>query len=212
MTDDPLEAIRERHAKSTMGDWCKMEGYPYPCRDRRDADALAAQRLSHVDRHLLREALRTEMISMGTFAHVSRAAEERVLDRLADAVLAVPGVSEAPLRERIEALCAQMETWPVQTPKAIALNIRAVLDPPPDPLETIRQRQIVVNRAQVAAAQLIMYLDRQDGNETDPRIRKIANADEACPRCGHMPHQQPCLNMASDNECDCPGVRVTTPT
>lgn len=50
-------------------------------------------------------------------------------------------------------------------------------------------------RAHVASALAAAVAEGESGGDDVPR----------CSRCGHMPHKQPCLNMASDNDCDCPG-------
>lgn len=31
----------------------------------------------------------------------------------------------------------------------------------------------------------------------------ITGRVSSCPRCGHKPHREVCLNMASDNDCAC---------
>lgn len=37
---------------------------------------------------------------------------------------------------------------------------------------------------------------------------QVVICDQRCPHCGHAPHIGVCLNMASDNDCSCTGVKV----
>jgi len=67
----------------------------------------------------------------------------------------------------------------------------------------------------ISTEALCSVADQYDARPTEPPTEKGGEDDRdpvnlpartlACPRCGHQVHSQPCLNIASDNDCDCPG-------